>query len=92
MQILEELWKNDLQIEKPFIHNRQYTEALSRSSDSLKILQESFSEKQNELFEDYLRCRGELTSVVDCENYITAFKLGAKIMIDVLTRGEVSKI
>ena len=92
MQILEELWKNDLQIEKPFIHNRQYTEALSRSSDSLKILQETFSEKQNELFEDYLRCRDELTSVVDCENYITAFKLGAKIMIDVLTRGEVSKI
>ena len=30
MQILEELWKNDLQIEKPFIHNRQYSEALSR--------------------------------------------------------------
>jgi len=26
MQILEELWKNDLQLEKPFIHNRQYAE------------------------------------------------------------------
>ena len=49
MQILEELWKNDLQIEKPFIHKRQYTEALSRSSDCEKALEDSFSEKQKEL-------------------------------------------
>ena len=34
MQILEELWKNDLQIERPLIHNRQYAEALSRTSFS----------------------------------------------------------
>lgn len=92
MQILEELWKNDLQIERPLIHNRQYSEALSRTSDSLKALQETFSEKQKELFEDYLKCRDELTSVIDSENYITAFKLGAKIIIDVLTKSEVSKI
>ena len=92
MQILEELWKNDLQIERPLIHNRQYAEALSRTSFSLKALQETFSEKQKELFEDYLKCRDELTSIIDCENYITAFKLGAKIIIDVLTKSEMNKI
>ena len=92
MQILDELWKNDLQLEKPFIHNRQYSEALSRSSDCEKELEDSFSEKQKELFEAYLKSRDDLTIVTDCETYITGFKLGAKIMIDVLTRGEVSKI
>lgn len=92
MQILEELWKNDLQIERPLIHNRQYAEALSRSSDCEKALEDSLSEKQKELFEAYLKSRDDLTIVTDCETYITGFKLGAKIMIDVLTKSEVSKI
>ena len=92
MKILEELWKNDLQIEKPFIHNRQCAEALSRSSDCEKALEDSLNAKQKELFEVYLKSRDDLTIVTDCETYITGFKLGAKIMIDVLTRGEVGKI
>lgn len=92
MQILEELWRNDLQIERPLLHNRQYSEALSRSSDCEKALEETFDEKQQELFEAYLKSRDDLTVVTDCETYITGFKLGAKIMIDVLTKSEVSKI
>ena len=60
MQILEELWSNDLQMEKPYIHNCQYREALAL--------------------------------VTDCETYITGFKLGARIMLDVLTKGEVNKV
>ena len=34
----------------------------------------------------------DLTIVTDCETYITGFKLGAKIMVDVLIKGKVSKI
>ena len=59
MQILEELWKNDLQIVKPFIHNRQYAEALSRFSDCEKALEDSFSEKQKELFDAYPKSRDD---------------------------------
>ena len=50
MQILEELWSNDLQMEKPYIHNRQYREALARSDKSEKALEKSFSEEQQMLF------------------------------------------
>jgi len=92
MQILEELWRNDLQIERPLIHNRQYAEALSQSGDCERALEETFDEKQQELFEAYLKSRDDLTVVTDCETYITGFKIGAKIMIDVLTKSEVSKI
>lgn len=54
MLILEELWSNDLQIEKSYIHNRQYHEALARSDESEKALEKSFSEEQQMLFEVYL--------------------------------------
>ncbi len=92
MQILEELWSNDLQMEKPYIHNRQYQEALARSDKSEKALEKSFSEEQQMLFEEYRKDRDELALVTDCETYITGFKLGARIMLDVLTKGEVNKV
>lgn len=92
MQILEEIWRNDLQIEKPFVHNRQYSEALSRSSDCEKAFEKTLDEKQQELFEAYQKSREDLAIVTDCESYITGFKLGAKIMIDVLTKGEINRM
>jgi len=46
----------------------------------------------NPSFGQVQKSRDDLTIVTDCETYITGFKLDAKIMIDVLTRGEVSKI
>ena len=48
--------------------------------------------KQQELFEAYLKSRDDLTIVTDCETYITGFKLGAKIMIDVLTERQMREI
>ena len=50
MQILEELWKNDLQLEKPFIHNRQYAEALSRSDDCEKALEATLTGNSRNFF------------------------------------------
>ena len=92
MLILEELWSNDLQMGKPYIHNCQYREALARSDESEKALEKSFSEEQQTLFEEYRRDREELALVTDCETYITGFKLGARIMLDVLTKGVVNKV
>jgi len=55
-------------------------------------LTDTFTEKQKELFEDYMTAQREVNVLTDCETFIYAFRLGAKIMIDVLTDGEMIKI
>ena len=92
MQVLEDLWSRDFRPEKPYIHNKQYAEALKSSDVCEKALEETFSEEQQTLFEEYRKARDELALVTDCETYITGFKLGARIMLDVLTKGEVNRI
>ena len=92
MQVLEQLWANDMQNEKPYIHNRQYKEALADSTESEKAFEASLSKEQLALFEEYQKSRNTLALVTDCETYITGFKLGARIMLDVLTKGEVNEI
>lgn len=53
-----------------------------RAGDALT---DTLTEKQKEMFEDYMTAQREVNVLTDCETFIYAFRLGAKIMIDVLT-------
>ena len=55
-------------------------------------LTESLNEEQKKLFEDYMNAQREVTVLMDCETFCYAFKLGAKIMLDVLTEGQMKEI
>lgn len=93
MQILEELYLCGV---RPGEHvckrNKQYAKALD---DTIKVgdaLTASLSAKQKELFEDYISAQQEVTALADCETFCYGFKVGAKIIIDVLTEGELKEI
>jgi len=43
-------------------------------------------------FEEYMSAQREVTVLTDCETFCYAFKLGARIMMDVLTDGEMKEI
>ena len=45
-----------------------------------------------ERFEDFMDAQREVTVLTDCETFCFAFKLGAKIMMDVLTEGPMKEI
>ena len=47
---------------------------------------------QKELFEDYMTAQREVNVLTDCETFCLAFKMGAKIMLDVLTDGQMREI
>ena len=50
-------------------------------------------EKDSEVrFEDFMDAQREVTVLTDCETFCFAFKLGAKIMMDVLTDGPMKEI
>ena len=55
-------------------------------------LTDSLTEEQKELFEDYMTAQREVNVLTDCETFIYAFRLAAKIMIDVLTDGQMREI
>ena len=52
----------------------------------------SLTPEQKEFFENYRDAQREINVLTDCETFICGFKLGTKIMMDVLTDGKMKEI
>ena len=93
MQILEELYLGDVRPgDRSFKRNSQYSKALDDVVKAGDALTEGLTKEQKELFEDYMTAQREVNVLTDCETFCMAFKLGAKIMLDVLTDGQMREI
>ena len=93
MLILEDLYLGDVRpSERSFKRNTQYAKALDDLVKAGDKLTNTLTEKQKEMFEDYMTAQREVNVLTDCETFIYAFRLAAKIMIDVLTEGQMSEI
>ena len=93
MLILEDLYLGDVRPSKRrFTRNSQYAKALDELVKAGDMLTETLTEKQKELFEDYMTAQREVNVLTDCETFIYSFRLAAKIMIDVLTDGQMREI
>ena len=93
MLILEGLYLGDVRpSERSFKRNTQYAKALDELVKAGDALTDTLSEKQKEMFEDYMTAQREVNVITDCETFCLAYKLGAKIMLDVLTEGEIREI
>ena len=56
------------------------------------MLTETRTEKQKEMFENYMTAQREVNVLTDCETFIYAFRLAAKIVMDVMTEGQMKEI
>ena len=93
MLILEDLYLGDVRpSERSFKRNSQYAKALDELVKSGDALTDTFTEKQKEMFEEYMTAQREVNVLTDCETFIYAFRLAAKIIIDVLTEGKMKEI
>ena len=93
MQILENLYLGDVRpSERSFKRNSQYAKALDEVVRAGDALTDTFTEKQKEMFEAYISAQQEVNVLTDCETFIYSFRLAAKIMIDVLTDGQMKEI
>ena len=91
--ILEDLYMGDIHpSERSFKKNSQYSRALNNVVKAGDTLIGSLTEKQKEQFEAYMSAQREVNVLTDCETFIYAFRLGAKIMMDVLTEGNMREI
>ena len=93
MLVLEDLYLGDVRpSERSFKRNSQYAKALDEVVKAGDALTDTLTEKQKEVFEEYMSAQQEVNVLTDCETFIYAFRLAAKIMIDVLTNGTMKEI
>lgn len=93
MLVLEDLYIGNVRPgERMFKRNSQYAKALDETVKAGDALTASLSEEQKEFFEEYMTAQREVNILNDCETFCYGFKVGAKIMLDVLTEGTLEKI
>ena len=93
MHILEDLYTGNVRPgERSFRQNGQYKQALAQAVESGDALSKSLTEEQKKLFEEYMDAQREVNILTDCETFIYAFKLGAKLILDILENGEMREI
>lgn len=93
MLILEDLYLGGIRPnERGFKRNGQYAKALDELVKVGDALTDGLNEEQKNLFEDYMTAQREVNVLTNCETFCLAFKLGAKIMFDVLTEGQMREI
>ena len=46
----------------------------------------------DEAVKNYMNAQREVSILTDCDTFINGFQIGAKIMLDVLTEGEMREI
>ena len=93
MLILEDLYLGNIRpSERSFKRNSQYAKALDELVKAGDALTDTLTEKQKEMFEDYMTAQREVNVLTDCETFICSFRLAAKIMIDVLADSQMREI
>ena len=93
MLILEDLYLGDVHPgERSFKRNSQYAKALDDLVKAGDTLTDTLTEKQKEIFEDYMTAQREVNVLTDCETFCMAFKFGAKIMLDILIQQKMREL
>ncbi|MBR1565136.1 MAG: hypothetical protein IJ649_00090 [Oscillospiraceae bacterium] len=93
MLVLEDLYVGEVRPgERSGNQNKQYKKALNEAIKAGDALTTSLTEQQKELFEEYMTAQREVNILTDVETYIYSFRLGAKIMLDVLIDGHMKEI
>ena len=84
--ILEELWYGNI------CPNDEYRDATKEAKELLGYvadhhanLQSTLTDKQKEILEKFVDCHAELTDINEREIFVYAFKLGARIAIELLS-------
>ena len=86
MQILEDLYLGDVHpSERSGSRSQQHVKALDELLKAEEELSAILSEEQKKLFEAFTDAQREVSILTDAETFTYSFKLGAKIMLDVLT-------
>ena len=93
MIVLEDLYLGEIRPgERSGSRNRQHMKALDELLKAEEELSATLSEEQKKLFDYFTDAQREVCILTDVETFTYSFKLGAKIMLDVLTDSPLREI
>ncbi len=85
MKILEEFWYGNIEpTEYDTSPSKEYKELLQLICRNEEKLQATFTDEQKELFSRYVDCVREFQTMADCLLFQSSFKLGARMMVEVM--------
>ena len=93
MQILEDLHIVDIRPDERTVNRKkQYRKAIDELVKAEENLSAALSEKQKKLLESFTEAQREVGVLTDCESFCCSFKLCEKIILDVLTDGQIRQL
>ncbi len=85
MKILEEFWYGNIEpTEYDTTPSKEYKELLQLICRNEEKLQATFTDEQKDLFSRYMDCVREFQAMADCLLFQSSFKLGARMMAEVM--------
>jgi len=85
MRILEEFWYGNIEpMEYGPFSNEEYKELLRLITKNEEKLQATFSDEQKDLFSKYIDCVQEFQTISECLLFQNSFRLGARMMLEVM--------
>ena len=84
--IIQELWNgNIIPQEDSRTNSKEMKELLGYMSRHHEDLENSFTDEQKEIFEKFHDCWSEYASLAEAAIFKYAFKLGARLMLDIIS-------
>ncbi len=85
MKILEEFWYgNSEPTEYDTTPDKEYKELLQLICRNEEKLQATFTDEQKDLFSRYVDCVREFQAMADCLLFQSSYRLGARMMLEVM--------
>ena len=85
MRVLSELWYGNIDPQGRSIpRNSEYKQILNKICEYEEKFRETFSSEQQALLEDYENASISLMAITEEASFVHGFRLGAKIMLEVL--------
>ncbi len=85
MKILEEFWYGNIEpTEYDTPQTKEYKELLQLICCNEEKLQATFTDEQKDLFSRYVDCVREFQAMADCLLFQSSFRLGARMMVEVM--------
>ena len=86
MFMLDKLWRGEITPSEKYIRRgSEYEVLLQRISGLEDSIRRELSEEGQRKFETYLDLRDDLQSIEDRETFFSAFRMGAGMILDVVT-------
>ena len=84
MRILEEFWYGNIEPTEYDTSSKEYKKLLELICRNEEKLKATMTDEQKDLFEKYTDCVREYQTIADCLLFQNSFKLGARMMLEVM--------